>query len=105
MLTLYYKPSCPYSQRVLAEAEKHNITFDLKDISGDTVLRDELIERGGKKQVPYLVDTEHDISMYESADIVAHLNQYHASTATAAATDTPRVHVYRTDAGTCDVCE
>lgn len=77
MLTLYYKPTCPYSRRVLATADRLNLTFDLKDVGSDETLREELIAKGGKKQVPYLVDTERGVAMYESGDIIAHLEQYY----------------------------
>lgn len=70
MYTLYYKPECPFCQKVLAFAEKHNITFDLKDIN-DEANAEELTAKGGRRQVPYLVDGE--IAMYESDDIIAHL--------------------------------
>lgn len=51
------------------------IQLDLKDISGDDTLRQELIEKGGKQQVPFLVDHERGISMYESADIVEYIKE------------------------------
>ena len=41
------------------------------------MLREELIAKGGKKQVPYLIDAERGVSMYESGDIIAHLEQHY----------------------------
>lgn len=81
MLTLYYKPTCPFCQRVLGEVEDMGIKLRLKDISSDTVALDELIEQGGKRQVPYLVDPERGISMYESGDIIAYLNEHYKGAA------------------------
>lgn len=77
MLTLYYKPTCPFCQRVLGEVESMGIKLNLKDVSADPVALEELIEKGGKKQVPFLEDTEHTISMYESGDIITHLTEHH----------------------------
>ena len=77
MLTLFYKPTCPFCQRVLGEAESMGLQMNLRDISADTVARDELIEKGGKQMVPYLVDDERGISMYESGDIVAYLQEHY----------------------------
>ena len=77
MLTLYYKPTCPYSQYVLGEAEALGLHFNLKDIASDPVLGDELINQGGKKQVPFLIDTEKGIKMYESEDIAAYLKEHY----------------------------
>ena len=45
----------------------------LKNIADDAIAK-ELIARGGKQQVPYLVDDETNVEMYESADIVKYLN-------------------------------
>lgn len=77
MLTLYYKPTCPYSRDVLEAAAALGVTIELKDISADPALREELIERGGKKQTPYLVDRTQHTAMYESRDIIAHLEKHY----------------------------
>jgi len=77
MLTLFYKPTCPFCHRVLGEAEDMGITMNLKDVSVDTVALDELMEKGGKKMVPYLADDERGVSMYESADIIAYLAEHY----------------------------
>lgn len=102
MLTLYYKPTCPYSQRVLGEAEALGISFDLKDISADETLKEELIEKGGKKQVPYLEDPDRNVSMYESSDIIAHLNEHYGNGTQKNTFSGLRIH--KSDAA-CDVCE
>jgi glutaredoxin 3 len=81
MLTLYYKPTCPFCQRVLAAAEDMRIRLDLKNIVADPALREELISRGGKGQVPYLVDPERGVEMYESEDIIAYLNEHYGQQA------------------------
>lgn len=80
MMTLYYKPTCPFCQKVLAVIEELGLSPELKDISADEQLVAQLIEQGGKRQVPYLTDEEHGVSMYESDDIIAHLRaQYTAA--------------------------
>jgi glutathione S-transferase len=78
MLTLYYKPNCPYSQYVLGEAELLGLHFNLKDVSSDAHLTEELIIQGGKKQTPFLIDPEKGVKMYESELIVAHLKEHYA---------------------------
>lgn len=82
-------------------AENLGVTFDLKDIEGDEELTAELIAKGGKKQVPYLVDTEKDVAMYESNDIIEHIRDNYAGTAT---TSKPRIHTAGA-ASTCVSCE
>ncbi len=79
MLTLFYKPSCPFCHRVLGEAEVMGITMNLKDIGADPVALDELLEKGGKKMVPFLEDTDRGVTMYESGDIVAYLEEHYKS--------------------------
>lgn len=73
MLTLYVKTGCPFCRKVLDTGEELGITFEEKNIADDTVAA-ELIARGGKRQVPYLVDGEKGIEMYESGDIDAYLH-------------------------------
>lgn len=102
MLTLYYKEMCPFCQRVLQMADNLGVSFDLKDIEGDDALTAELVEKGGKRQVPYLVDTERDVAMYESGDIIDYIREHYTNT-----TDTatkPRIHNAGADA-TCVACE
>lgn len=72
MLDLYILESCPYCKKVLAFLEEHNMKFNLIDIKNKTN-EDSLIKLGGKRQVPFLVDNDRNIQMYESADIVEYL--------------------------------
>lgn len=103
MLTLYYKPTCPFCQRVLGEADNLGVQFNLKDISSDEVLATELIEKGGKRQVPYLVDEEKGISMYESGDIIEYLEEHYAG---AKGGDTFNgLKIHRSDDDVCDTCQ
>lgn len=75
-LQLYYKDTCPYSQKVLRFLNKYEIgeeQVERKDILDDLSVGDELEEKGGKRQVPCLfVDGE---PMYESSDIIAYLKE------------------------------
>ena len=79
MPTLYYKPTCPYCQDVLAEAEKMGLELKLLNINSDPAIGDELVARGGKRQVPYLVDEMREIEMYESEDIIEHLKKHYGN--------------------------
>lgn len=78
MLTLYYKPTCPFCIKTLAVVEELKLEPELKDISADEATADELIEVGGKRQVPYLIDAQAGVSMYESDDIIAHLRTHYS---------------------------
>lgn len=72
MLTLYVKTGCPFCHKVLATGAELGISFEEKNIADDAVAA-ELIARGGKRQVPYLVDSERAVEMYESGDIDTYL--------------------------------
>lgn len=73
MLTLYVKPGCPFCGRVLEEGKFMGLTFDEKRVTDEGVT-EELVEKGGKKQVPYLIDDEAGVSLYGSDEIIAHLH-------------------------------
>ena len=75
MLKLYGTTACPSCRRVLEFARKHNVELEEKDISTDEQSVKEVLEIGGKRQVPFLVDESANISMYESEEIIDYLKQ------------------------------
>ncbi len=75
MLNLYYKPTCPYCQRVLGANDTIKAPLVLRDVLSDHVAKEELVAKGGKSQVPYLEDTDRGVCMYESMDIIEYLRQ------------------------------
>jgi glutaredoxin 3 len=79
MLSLYTKATCPYCHKVIDFAQNNRIALNLKDINFDPSSRQDLVERGGKRQVPYLVDANRQVEMYESDDIVAYLKNNYIS--------------------------
>lgn len=82
-------------------AENFNVELELKDVEESEEAMAELIEKGGKSMVPFLVDSERNVSMYESSDIIDHLREF-GRTAAAASSPKPRVHV---GGATCVSCE
>jgi glutathione S-transferase len=81
----------------MAVIDRLGIEAEMKDISDQTVA-DELLARGGKVQVPYLIDEAQAVEMYESDAIVAHL-QSHYGVKTA-----PKVRLHISD-NACVSCE
>lgn len=77
MLTLYVKTGCPFCHKVLDVGRELSLSFDEKNIADDAVAA-ELVARGGKRQVPYLVDSERGVEMYESEDIATYLYEHYA---------------------------
>lgn len=73
MLTLYIRSGCPYSKKVLEAGEALGVSFTAKNIADEGV-EEELIARGGKHQVPFLVDEETGASMYDADLIIGYLH-------------------------------
>lgn len=76
MLTLYVKTGCPFCHKVLDTVAELGIEVVQKNIADATVAA-ELIARGGKRQVPYLVDSDRGTALYESMDIDAYLRTHY----------------------------
>ena len=72
MLDLFVLETCPYCKKVMEFLEKENIKYRKIDIS-DKDSENSLIQIGGKRQVPFLVDKERNLQMYESEDIIEYL--------------------------------
>ena len=70
---LFIKEFCPYCQKVMKHIEEKNIDCKFLDVT-DPVNLDELIILGGKEQVPFFVDTENNVKMYESDEIIKYLD-------------------------------
>jgi glutathione S-transferase len=73
MLILYIRDNCRYSRAALDAGEELGINLDIKHIEEPEVA-DELLKRGGELQVPYLVDEEGCVELYESEAIVKYLH-------------------------------
>lgn len=105
MLTLYYKETCPFCQRVLQNAENLGVEFNLKEITESEEAAAELLEKGGKTQVPYLVDEKNGVAMYESSDIIDYIREHKAEFSAkegGASENKPRVHI---SSSVCESCE
>lgn len=79
-LTLYVRTGCPFCAKVLRTGEELGIPFNLKNVA-DPGVADELIASGGKLQMPYLVDEDAGVEMYESDDIIAYLREHYGAKA------------------------
>lgn len=101
MLTLYYRPTCVFSQRVLGEAEEMGISFNLKDVT-DAVLLTEMIEKGGEDSIPFLVDEDRGVHMYESNDIISYLQTHYPNGNSSKTFGGLRIH---DSEEICDTCQ
>lgn len=79
VLVLYYKPGCPYCDKVLKEARRLGITLQLKNTQ-NPMYKEELLKWGKKGQVPCLMvhesgGTKPAKVIYESNDIINYLRR------------------------------
>jgi len=70
-LILYKSNSCMFCHLVFRAIDHLGVPVELRDIRESTAIRQELIELGGKAQVPCL--SINGRALYESADIVHYL--------------------------------
>jgi len=74
MITLYINPHCPFCIKTMEVAKELGVPLTLKDVH-EPANEAELIQKGGKKQMPYMVDDATGTSMYESEDIMQYLHE------------------------------
>ena len=72
MLELFILETCGYCKRVMEYLDEHNIPYTKIDIAEPQNI-DLLLRIGGKRQVPFLVDKDRNVEMYESKDIIEYL--------------------------------
>lgn len=83
MLELYQAEDCPFSTTVrekLAELGVsyiiHNPRYADGNVRNDQTY-DGLLSIGGEDQVPFLVDSDHEETLYESDAIIEHLEEHY----------------------------
>ena len=74
MIELFMLEFCGYCKKVISYMDEHKIPYKTIDIS-DKANEEELIRIGGKRQVPFLLDREKKVEMYESDDILEYLRE------------------------------
>ena len=72
MLELFILENCPYCKKVMSYMNENNIAYNKIDIS-NKASEESLIKIGGKRQVPFLIDKDRNIQMYESNDIIEYV--------------------------------
>ena len=64
----------PYCRKVREALSELDLEYVIRNVPKGSPKRAELEKRGGKVQVPYLIDPNTKTEMYESDDIIAYLN-------------------------------
>jgi glutathione S-transferase len=78
MLCLYVTTYCPYCHKVQTHLDEAGIPYEIRNVQENAAWREEMLKLGGKMQVPFMLDTERAVSMYESDDIIAYANEHYA---------------------------
>lgn len=86
MLELYQAEGCPHSTDVRETLTDLGVSYVLHnprlpgdeggDVRNELTYR-EMTEFGGEDQIPFLVDTEREESLYGSDDIVEHVERHY----------------------------
>jgi glutathione S-transferase len=83
MLELYQAEGCRYSAKVretLTDLGVSYVVHNPRSAAGETRnerTHEQLRTLGGDDQIPFLVDHQHGVRMYESDDIVAYLEEHY----------------------------
>lgn len=74
---LYQFRTCPFCVKTRRAMRRLGLEIELRDAQHDPQVRAELLEKGGKVQVPCLriPSADGDRWLYESDDIIAHLQE------------------------------
>jgi glutathione S-transferase len=73
-LELYEFEGCPFCRKVRDTLTELDLGY-ISRASGKNMDRSRLVALGGKVQVPFLVDPNAGVSLYESEDIIEHLHR------------------------------
>ena len=77
-LTLYVKHNCGFSKLALEKVDELGLEVNKKFIDDNPLFKEELIQRGGEEQVPYLVDDKLGNEMYDSSLIATYLDEHYS---------------------------
>jgi len=78
-LTLYNMEGSPYCRKVREALSELDLEHVVRNVPKGSPKRAELASRGGKVQVPYLIDPNTAREMYESDDIIVYLAKEYRS--------------------------
>lgn len=81
MIEVYLAERCPFCVKVRVYLEEVGVPYILKPVvlgNRTSPIKEELKRLGGKTQVPFLVDPERGVQMYESDDIIAYVDEHYA---------------------------
>lgn len=81
-IELYQKEACPFSHAVRKRLSDLGIDFIAHNVSPDQPLKHEqLVQAGGKDQIPFLVDHSTGVKLYERRAILEYLEAHYGAPA------------------------
>lgn len=91
MLELYQKEECPFCHKVRVVLNDLELDFISRISHAGSAQREIMLKLGGKAQVPFLVDQEKGVMLYESDAIVEYLYANYSKTESMPQDNTPKV--------------
>lgn len=73
MLELYQREECPFCRKVREVLNELELDYICRISHTGSQQREIMLKLGGQPQVPFLVDQDNGIMMYESDDIIEYL--------------------------------
>lgn len=74
MLILYTKDHCPYCEKVKRVFSERRITYEERNVRDVDFLKE--VQSYNAQTLPFLVDTQANVSMGESDDIIDYASEY-----------------------------
>jgi glutathione S-transferase len=79
LIELFNFEASPYCRKVREALNELDLDYRVRNVAKNSARRPELVARGGRMMVPYLIDANTGTEMYESDDIIRYLHaQYGA---------------------------
>ncbi|ADJ14210.1 glutaredoxin family protein [Halalkalicoccus jeotgali] len=80
-ITLYRLQACPFCERVVRALDEHGLAYRSRFVEPMHSERDVVKRISGKRSVPALVDATTGVTMSESANIVAYIENTYGEAA------------------------
>lgn len=83
MLELYQAEECPHSTEAREALSEHGVSYvahNPRSVDGEErneQTHRELVELGGEDQIPFLVDTDRETTLFDSEDIVEYVEEHY----------------------------
>lgn len=74
MLILYTKDNCPYCEKVKRDFVEKGIVYEDRNIKNPEFLKE--VQAHHARTMPFLVDTQANVAMAESDEIIAYVSEY-----------------------------